>query len=172
MDPEVTHHQHELEAAGARIDDLQRRGDAQAAARLRATHQRVEADFARMRRAFSDDWHRIRKDAEAGLRELKDEMGAVDSVMVGWHDDEVRTLDQSLDEVTGELEKLHASDVASSERRLAVDERGVAEVRAQIEEAKKRRQAIDATPPEQQKAAVDRYSQAVQEVVESWRRVS
>jgi hypothetical protein len=172
MDPDVVHHQQELEAAGARIDAIQQKGDARAAAQLRKTHERVQGDFARMRRAFADDWHRMRKDAEAGLRELKDEMASVDTVMIGWHDEEVRTLDQSLDEVTSELEQLRADDVASKERRRAVDERGVAEVRAQIDEAKKRRAAIAAAPPEQQKAAVDSYSAAVQDVLESWRRLS
>jgi hypothetical protein len=172
MDPEVVRHQQQLEAVGARIDTLQKQGDARAAARLRAVHDRVKADFARLRQAYADDWHRMRKDAESGFRELRDELGAVDSVMVGFHDDEVRTLDQSLDEVTRELEQLHADDTASKERRRAVDERGIAEVRAQIEEAKKRRMAIASTPPAQQSAAVDSYSAAVQQVVDSWRRVS
>jgi hypothetical protein len=172
MDPEVEHREQELDAVGSRIDSLQRRGDTRAAARLRALHERVREEFARLRRAYSDDWHRIRKDAESGWRELRDEMASVDSTLVGWHDDEVMTLDQSLEEVTNELEQLHRDDVASAERRRVVDEQGIAEVRAQIAEAKKRRQAIAASPPAGQKAAVDSYSRAVQTVVESWRRVS
>jgi hypothetical protein len=126
----------------------------------------------RLRRAFRDDWQSIRKDEKEGMRELEDEMRGVDKLMLGWHDEQLQTLDRSLDEVTAALEQRHADNVASKERRLGVDERGFAELKAQIEEARRRRQAIAGSPPAGQKAAFDRYSVAVHELQEKWRRVS
>jgi hypothetical protein len=143
MDRDVERHQQQLDAAGRRID------------RLHHLHKRLQGDFARMRRAFSDDWHRIRKDAEAGFRELHDELGHVDHVIGGWHDEEVRVLDQSLAEVTGEVARLHAEDP---------------ELRALVEEAQRRRQTIGASSPAEQRAAVDHYAASVQDLVERWRR--
>jgi hypothetical protein len=108
-----------------------------------------------LRRAFSDDWHRIRRDAEAGFRELHDELGHVDHLISGWHDEEVRVLDQSMAEVTAEVERLRADDP---------------ELRALIEEAQRRRQTLTASSPADQRAAVESYAAAVQALVERWRR--
>jgi hypothetical protein len=143
MDRDVERHQEQLDAAGKHLD------------RLRALHERLQGDFARLRRAFSDDWHRIRSDAQAGFRELHDELGHVDHVISGWHDEEVRVLDQSLAEVTAEVSRLHAEDP---------------ELRALIEEAQRRRQALTASTPADQRDAVERYSASVQDLVERWRR--
>jgi hypothetical protein len=159
MDHEVLRHQRRIDAAGEWIDGLER-ADPRATARLRRVHERVRSDFARLRQAFADDWHRMKIDAAAGWRELADEMGSIDSTLLGWYEDELVTLDQTLHDVTIELERTHAADA------------GRAELRAQIEEAKRRRQAIGSTPPSEQRAAVERYSTAVQDVLETWRRHS
>jgi|GEM_PF-5748435 len=137
---------------------------------LPTVHERVRVDFARLWQAFSGDWQRISKDAEAGLRKLKDEMGSVDSMVIGWHENEIAKLDRSVDEMTNALEQLHTDDVASKERRRDVDARSIA--KDSVAEAKRRREAMATTPPAEQRAAVDSYSAAGQEVVEGWRRYS
>jgi hypothetical protein len=172
MDEALLSHQRQLDAVGERIGELERRGNPRAADRLRAVHERVSGAFAELRRAYADDWRRIQDDAHAGWRELMDELGTVDSTMLGFHDEQIETLDRSLDELTRQLEALHADDVASIERRSAVDAAGIAELRAQVAEARKRRQAIGASAPTERGAAVAAYSAAVNDAVERWRQRS
>jgi len=83
-------------------------------------------------------------------------MGSVDSMVIGWHEDEIAKLDRSVDEATNGLEQLHTDDVASKERRRDVDARGIA--KDSVAEAKRRREAMATTPPAEQRAAVDSYS--------------
>jgi hypothetical protein len=168
VDEAISQYQHRLDAAGEKIGQLGEHGHAEVAARLRSLHQRLTSAFAGLRKAYGDDWHSMEADAEAGWRELRDELGAADSLFIGWHDEEVEALDQSLDEVTRELEQLHADDVASRERRRAMDQAGLAELQAQVDDAKQRRKKLG---PDSNREAVASYSAAVKEAVEKLRKL-
>jgi hypothetical protein len=169
MDDALRWHQRRIDAAGARVGELERRGHSAAAERLRSVHERVSGSFATLRRAFRDDWRSMQADAEEGWGELRDELRSTDSLFVEWHDEEIDTLDQALDELTQQIEALHADNVASRERRLAVDAAGLAELQAEIGEAKQRRQRI-ASPKERQ--AIESYSAAVRAAVDHWTRLN
>jgi hypothetical protein len=168
VDEAISQYQHRLDAAGEKIGQLGEHGHAKVAARLRSLHQRVESAFAHLRKAYGDDWHSMEADAEAGWRELRDEMGAADSLLIGWHDEEVEAIDQSLDEVTADLEQLHADDVASRERRRAVDQAGLAELQAQVDDAKQRRRKLG---PDSDREAIESYSAAVQAAIEKLQKL-
>jgi hypothetical protein len=159
MDDEPTRHQQRLDEAGRQIDELDKRGNRQAAARLRGVHRRVVDDFARLRRAAAGDWKRMRADAQAGARELAREMGEVDTRLLGWYAADLATLDESLDDLEGSVAQ--TKDAGRSEA-----------LRARIAQARRRRAAIASASPDDEKAAVESYSAAVQDAIENWRKVS
>jgi hypothetical protein len=83
MGEQVAQDEGRLEEAGRRIDELDRKGNKRDATRLRAVHQRIAGDFARLGRAIGDDWHRLSEDAHAATRELLRELDEIDASMRG-----------------------------------------------------------------------------------------
>jgi DNA repair exonuclease SbcCD ATPase subunit len=164
MDDAISQHQQRLDSVGNKIAELERTGHAHAAARLRSLHERVSGAFAELRRAYADDWRSMQADADEGWDELGGELREVDKLMLGWHEEEVEDLDQSLDDLTHELDELHADSLASR----GVDAAGLTELRAEIAEAKKRRQRIPTGEPD----AVASYSTAVRDAMEHWRKLN
>jgi len=82
----------QLAAAGDKIAELERKGHARAAARLRSAHERLSAALAELKRANADDLRTTRADAESALTEMEGEMREVDKLMLGWHEEEVEDL--------------------------------------------------------------------------------
>jgi hypothetical protein len=162
-DDALVRHQQRINDLDDRISTMQLTGDTRAQ-RLRQLHERVSGDFLRLRRAFGDDWQRIRTDAQAGWRELMQEISSVDATAVGFHDEQLETFDHWLDDMSHELEQLHTDDEASLERRLGVDAAGVVELRAQVAAARDRRDALPGTPSARRQAAEDGYEASVRQI--------
>jgi hypothetical protein len=169
-DEALIRHQQRIDDMDDRISTMQLKGETRAG-RLRDLHDRISGEFARLRRAFGDDWRRIGHDAQAGWRDLLKEMSSADAVAVGFHDEQVATFDEWLDSLSRELDEMHADEQASVERRLDVDAAGVAELRAQIAAARERRQALATAAPGERHAAADRYTASVRHIAADWQRI-
>jgi hypothetical protein len=170
LDAEIAKHQQRLDEMEDRIGTMEVHGETHAE-RLRRVHERVSGDFARLRQAFGDDWARIRHDAEEGWHELVQEMSAVDATLFEFHDEDVATFNEGLDRISDELEEVHTADQASRERRLAVDERGVAELRAQIAAAKERARSLPTLPEGQRQTETEAYKEQVRAIRARWARL-
>ena len=165
MDEDLSRQERQLAAASSQIDELDKSGRHHEAQRLRTVHQRVAADLARLRQAVADDWRSMRADALAATRELAREMGSVDAKLTGWYEDELVSLDQAFEDTVRDADQMKHPDVP-------VEDSGYQALEAQIAEARKRRAEIASTPLAERQEAVDRYSAAVQDVIESWRVLS
>jgi hypothetical protein len=127
-----------------------------------------EQRLARLRHAFAEDWARIRRDTAAGWHDLVRELGAVDDTMLGFHDEQLHTLDDALDDLERWMLRARAEVSSSHLAGRSELENGLNEVAAQIADARRRRHALDRADASERNARIDDYAQAVARVSRAW----
>jgi hypothetical protein len=120
--------------------------------RIEKAKEHLKDEFARRHQK-----HQANRDAEE--REFAIEAAAIGTKASGFVDDEIMTLDQRLAEVE--------SDPPASARAGSPAD---TELAALLAKAKECRKAVASAAPDQRKAAVDRYYDAVQDAIEGRRR--